>query len=148
MPENTGPFLSIAAFCENVIEDKSGVLTLVRIVDRMIVSAQGPTAPEEMPPAVLNWYLVLSFKSGKAYGSVEVKIEPELPSGLRKSPIILNPHFEGGNRGANIVTRINMQLEMPGVYWFRIYVANQVVTQVPVEVLYQRLVTPPPSQLP
>jgi len=33
--ENTGPFVSVAAFCENVIEDKSGVLSLIRVVDRL-----------------------------------------------------------------------------------------------------------------
>ena len=46
-----GPYLITAAFCEQVIEDKSGVLSLIRIVDRMYITAQGPNAPDEMPPA-------------------------------------------------------------------------------------------------
>jgi hypothetical protein len=142
MPEYSGPFLSVAAFCENVIEDKSGVISLIRIVDRMYVTAQGPTAPDEMPPANLNWYLVLIFKSGQAHGSYDIKIEPELPSGLRRPPTVLSAHFEGGNRGTQIVVRFGMKLEMPGVYWIRIYVANQFLTRIPVEVIYQKMVTP------
>jgi hypothetical protein len=138
----TGPFLTLAVFCEQVIEDKSGVLSLIRIVDRMYVSASGPMAPEEMPPTFLNWFLVLSFKSGEARGSHPIKIEPELPSGLRLEPILLSAHFEGGNRGTNIISKLNMKLEMPGVYWFRIYVDDQFATQTPVEVIYSRTVAP------
>ena len=143
-----GPFLTVATFCELVIEDKAGVLSLIRIVDRMHVSASGPTAPEEMPPTSLNWFLVMNFKSGDARGSHPVKIEPELPSGLRLAPLILSAHFEGGNRGQNIISRLNLKLEMPGVYWFRIYVDDQLVTQIPVEVIYSRTVTPQPPTPP
>jgi len=137
-----GPFVTVATFCEQVIEDKSGVLSLIRIVDRMYVYSSGPAAPEEMPPSFLNWFMVLNFKSGEARGTLPVKIEPELPSGLRRPPLILSAHFEGGNRGHNIVSKINMKLEMPGVYWFRIYVDDRLVTQIPVEVIYSRTVTP------
>lgn len=147
MPFDKGPYLIVAAFCEQVIEDKSGVLSLIRIVDRMNITTQGSTAPEQMPPATLNWFLVLTLKSGQAQGSLPIKIEPELPSGIRLTPITLSAHFEGGNRGVNIISRLNMRLEMPGIYWFRIYVADQFLTQIPVEVIYSRIVTPvPPAQ--
>ena len=105
-----GPFLTLATFCEQVIEDKSGIVSLIRIVDRMHVSTSGPTAPEEMPATDLNWFMVLSFKSGEARGSHPIKIEPELPSGLRLPPFILSAHFEGGNRGQRIISRLNMKL--------------------------------------
>jgi len=139
-----GPFLTVATFCEQVIEDKSGVLSLIRIVDRMYITTYGPTAPEQMPPSTLNWFLVLSFKSGEARGSHLIKIEPELPSGLRLQPIALSAYFEGGTRGQNIISKLNMKLEMPGIYWFRIYVEDQFFTQIPVEVIYSRTVTPQP----
>jgi len=139
-----GPYLTVATFCEQVIEDKSGVLSLIRIVDRMNITAQGPAAPDEMPPATLNWLLVLTMKSGEARGSCPIKIEPELPSGIRLPPLTVSAHFEGGNRGQNIVTRLNMKLEMPGIYWFRIYVEEQFLTQIPVEVIYSKILTPQP----
>lgn len=142
MPDNTGPFLAVATFCENVIEDKSGALSLIRLVDRLNIISQGPTASAEMPPTDLNWFLVIIFKSGQARGSHEIKIEPEFPDGLRKQPLILSAYFEGGNRGNQMVIRYHMKLEMPGIYWIRIYVDNQFVTQIPIEVIYQRMVTP------
>ena len=88
MPFERGPYLSVAAFCEQVIEDKSGVLSLIRIVDRLNVAVQGPDAPPEMPPSNFNWTLVLTLKSGDARGSAEVKIVPELPSGVSMQPSI------------------------------------------------------------
>ena len=144
-----GPYLAIAAFCEQVIEDKSGVLSLIRVVDRQTVTAQGPNAPETMPPSQINWTFVMCFKSGEARGSHEIKTEIERPSGLRTQPLIQTAHFEGGNRGVNLVNRMNLRLEEPGVYWFRIYVDDVFVTQVPLEIIYSRSVTPlPPSPPP
>lgn len=145
--ENTGPFVSIAAFCEKVIEDKSGVLSLIRVVDRLTVSTSGPNAPEVMPETSLDWFLVMTLKSGQARGSVPVSIQPELPSGLRMERVTFTPHFEGGNRGCNIVTRIGMTLKEPGVYWFRIYVGDSLATQMPLEVIYSRTVVPGPQLL-
>jgi len=139
-----GPYLTLASFCEQVIEDKSGVLSLIRIVDRMYIITQGPTAPEQMPPATLNWFLVLSLKSGEARGTLPVKIEPELPSGIRLYPISMSAHFEGGSRGINIVAKLDFKLEMPGIYWFRVYVDDRFFTQIPIEVIYSRTVTAPP----
>lgn len=137
-----GPYLNVAAFCEQIIEDKSGVLSLIKVVDRMQITVQGAGAPPEMPPYPLNWILVLVFKSGEARGSHDVKIEPELPSGIKLPSMTLPAHFEGGNRGVNIVTRVNMLLQMPGIYWFRILLGDQFVTQIPVEVIYSKIVMP------
>lgn len=136
-----GPFLTVASFCEQVIEDKFGVLSLVRLVDRKHISISGPNPPDDMPPTILDWYLVLCFKSGEARGSLTVKIIPELPSGLTIEPAIRTIYFEGGNRGPNVITRFNMKLESPGIYWFRIYMEDTLMTQVPVEIIYSRTVS-------
>ena len=94
-----GPYLSVAAFCEQAIDDKSNVLSLIRVVDRMTVTGQGSNVPDEMPPTNLDWTLVLVFKSGDARGSHPVKVVPQLPSGETRPPFELSLHFEGGNRG-------------------------------------------------
>ena len=145
--ENTGPYINVAAFCENVIEDKSGTLSLIRLVDRFMVSAQGPATPEKMPPTPLNWFLVISMKSGQARGSVPVTIQPELPSGLRMEKVTFTPYFEGGNRGCNIISRMGLTLQEAGIYWFRIYIGDMLATQVPLEVIYSRTIIPGNPQL-
>lgn len=144
MPFERGPYLTNATFCEQVIEDKSGVLSLIRLVDRIEVTRGGPEVPDEMPPYALDWFLVITLKSGDARGTHSVKIEPTLPSGEKLSPVTLSAHLEGGNRGMNLISRINMELRMPGVYWFKVYIGDEFVTQVPIEVIYSRIVTPGP----
>jgi hypothetical protein len=142
-----GPYLTTATFCEQVLQETSGVLSLIRIVDRMTITASGPDAPEEMPPAQLNWTLVVTLKSGDARGSHPVKIVPQLPSGETRSPVTLSVHLEGDNKGQNLISRMNMRLEIPGIYWFHIYLDDQLITKVPLEVIYSRIVTPGPQRL-
>lgn len=143
-----GPYLTTATFCEQVLQEGSGVLSLIRIVDRMIITASGPDTPEQMPPAQLNWTLVVTLKSGDARGSHPVKIVPQLPSGETRSPVTLSAHLEGDNKGQNLISRMNMLLQMPGIYWFHIYVDDQLITKVPLEVIYSRIVTPGPQRVP
>lgn len=148
MPFERGPYLTTATFCEQVLQEATGVISLIRIVDRMTITSTGADAPEEMPPAQLNWTLVITLKSGDARGSHPVKIVPQLPSGETKSPLIMSVHLEGDNKGQNIISRMTMDLEMPGIYWFNIYVDDQLLTKVPLEVIYSRIVTPGPQEPP
>ena len=148
MPFERGPYITAATFCEQVLQEASGVLSLIRIVDRMTTTATGPTAPEQMPTSQLNWTLVIALKSGDARGSHPVKIVPQLPSGETLQPITLSAHLEGENKGQNLLARMNMPLEMPGIYWFQIFVDDQLMTKVPLEVIYSRIVTPGPQAQP
>lgn len=141
-----GPYLTTATFCEQVLQETSGILSLIRIVDRMIITSSGPDAPEQMPPAQLNWTLVITLKSGDARGSHPVRIVPQRPSGETMAPITLSVHLEGDNKGQALIARTNMPLEMSGIYWFLIYVDDQLITKVPVEVIYSRIVTPGPQR--
>ena len=54
MASGRGPYVTTAVFCETVLQESSGVLTLVRIIDRMEITASGSNAPEEMPPGRLS----------------------------------------------------------------------------------------------
>ena len=139
MSFESGPYLGLAVFCEQVIESRTGALTLVNVIDRLNVTASGPGAPEKMPPQRLPWTLVLGFKSGAARGTSEVKIVPEAPSGLKMPPALLPAHLEGGNRGANLVLQTPVPLEEPGIYWFWIYIDDELITKIPVEVVYARV---------
>ena len=59
-----------------------------------------------MPPAVLNFWLVIMFKAGEARGRQELKVVLEEPSGLTGQMQVSHPVlFEGLDRG---VTRPRM----------------------------------------
>ena len=142
MASDRGPYVTTAVFCETVLQESSGVLTLVRIIDRMEITASGPNAPEEMPPGRLSWTLVITLKSGDVRGSHPVKITPHLPSGETMQPSILPAHFEGGSKGQGLISKLDLPLPMPGIYWFHIEVDGVLMTRVPLEVIYSRIVTP------
>jgi hypothetical protein len=134
-----GPYLQMAAFCENVIEDKNGVLSLIRIIDRTIMTATGVEAPEKMPPFPLNLTMVLGFKSGFAQGTFQVRIRPVTPDGQPRPELTVPIHLEGADRGHNLILPIRMMVEQDGLYWFDVYVGDTRFTRMPFRIVYQRV---------
>lgn len=90
-----GPYLTAACLCDTIIEDKGGVLSLIRIIDILVHGEMGPNPPEELPPFNYPLKLVLMLKSGAARGRSNLQIKPELPTGESLAPIPLTAHFEG-----------------------------------------------------
>ena len=111
---------------------------MIRVVDRLNITAEGPEAPDQMPPTPINWTLVVVLKSGEAKGAHQLRIEPLLPAGDIEHAQDVDFTLEGGNRGAQIVARFRMSLTVPGVYWVKLYVDGQFMTQLPIEVEYSR----------
>jgi len=148
MSSEGGPYLQIACFCEKVIEDKRGVLSIIGIIDTLTSEATGTEAPEEMPPVTRQLHLVLALKSGTARGRYQIKITPELPSGLCLDPVILTAHMEGGERGTNIIANMPFTFSLEGLYWFIIHLNNELLTKMPFRVKYSRSIVgrPPQSQ--
>ncbi len=137
-----GPYVQVACFCEQVIEDKTGVLSLIRIIDTVIHTQAGVTPPSEMPTFPYKSKLVLMFKSGRAQGRHELKLVPELPSGETESPATFTIHFEGEEKGQNIVIDFVFAFRFEGLYWFKVLIDEEQITALPVRVKYNRVVIP------
>ena len=140
-PFERGPYVQVAAFCERVLREADGVLSLIRIVDVVTHAERGPDPPQDMPEVRYPLNLVLILKSGAARGRHEVTITPELPSGETLSPVTTSVRMEGEGKGANITTRIDMAFKLEGLYWFNVQFDSQVITRLPLEVRYARIVT-------
>jgi len=133
-----GPYLQAAVFTERVLHERDGVLSLVRIVDRLGVQATGD-APEELPEgATAKVTLVVMLKSGDARGRHRLTIRPELPSGLRSEPRGFDVLFEGEDRGVNVIVDLDVAL-MEGLHWFIVTLGDVELTRVPLRIAYQRL---------
>lgn len=130
-----GPYLGVAVICEKVLREADGVVSLIRIVDRWNV--QGNTA--EMPLSILQFTLVVMFKSGIHRGSSQLNITPITPRNVAMPVIGSSVFFEGDDdRGVGAFAPIGFPVQEPGVYWFEISVDDQVFTRVPLRVVYQR----------
>ena len=134
-----GPLLQTAVFCDTVIEAKDGPLSLIRMIDRIIVEASGPNAPEEMPPLPRQMTAVLCFKSGNAKGRTQFRLVMEKPNGIEQKEIWSGSlHAEAPDRGQNFILRFQEIFDLEGTYWFHVYVENEVATSMPLTLQYIR----------
>lgn len=141
MSFENGPYVQAACFCDQIIEDKSGVWTLVRLIDRLEVTASGVTPPSDMPPLTTDLNLALLLKSGDAMGRSDLKIIPRLPSGESNNPLEMSIRFEGEEKGHNLHAKIRFTFEMEGLYWFDVYIDDTKLTTLPFRIVYNRFVT-------
>ena len=150
MPEKlfsgSGPHLQLAALCEKVLQEKDGVISLIRVVDRFTV----PGTQRDMPPSTIQTTLVVSFKAGDAVGKHYIKIRPQKPSGEFLPEQEFPALFEGADRGVAIVAQMALVLDEEGLYWLDVIFEESVVTRIPLRVLYQRIgqigQDPPPEK--
>jgi hypothetical protein len=146
----TGPHLTAAALCEKVLQETDGIVSLIRIFDRLTLNAVGAgPAPGDLLKPAANMTLFISFKSGSARGKATVAIRVERPDGLMRDVMTGPVLFEGEERGVNVVLALVLQFELEGLYWFHVLLDEQLVTRIPLRifVMYQQIQAggPPPS---
>lgn len=134
-----GPYVKCAAFCERVIEGKDSVLSLIRVIDRLISTATGPAPPQDMPTVTLAFTAVLSFVAGRARGRHEVRVEREAPNGERR-PVWSGSILVNGEESAhNLLLNLNETFDLEGIYWYDIFLEAQLITRMPMQVSYMRV---------
>ncbi len=142
-----GPFLSAAVLCEKVLTEQDGVKSAIRIIDRINRTAVGENPPAEMESFNYDLVLLLRFKSGWARGVHEVKVQTAKPSGELAEPVINNVLFEGEeDRGVDLVGRVDRGFDQTGIYWFRVYLDDEFITQIPLRITYMPQVRRLPGQ--
>jgi hypothetical protein len=134
-----GPYLTAALICEKVLQEKDESISIIRMMDRLTLTVQASHAPETLPPFTINLQAFISFKSGSARGRNTVKWITETPSGLKLPEQLFSIHFEGEDRGANLIITLNMTIDQEGVYWFHVLLEDQPLTRIPLRILYQRI---------
>lgn len=136
-----GPFVSVAAICEKVLEDKENVLSLIRLVDTITINVQGQTSPTEMPAINLPITIVVCLKSGGARGSHQLSLESETPDGATTQAHSQTVLFRGQEVGVNNIFRIQMGCRLEGVYWFNVVLDGRRLTRIPLRIVYRRVST-------
>lgn len=135
---DTGPFVNVAAFCERVLQEKDGVLSAVRIIDQINVQAEGPEAPDALPPGqVIQVTLLLVLKAGEARGNQTVQVILEQPDGSRREGPELSVNFAPGPAGgANLIVPMAIEVESAGLYWADVEVNTRLIARTPLQVNY------------
>jgi hypothetical protein len=133
-----GPYVQVATLCERVLQEADGVLSVIRVIDRIVVTARGPDAPVELPQGRMRLTLVVALKSDDARGRHPVTVRVQQPSGLYLEDQSFDVLFEGEERGVNIIVDVELEA-IEGLYWFEVHVNERVLTRVPLRVIYQRV---------
>lgn len=139
MSGETGPYLKAAVLCGDVIEGKDGVLSLVRVIDRLTLSVTGSDTPANMPSLASLLKMVLMFVAGRARGSHQVTVKMEKPDTEVKPVWSGTVFLEGEDRGANVVLELQATLDQEGLYWFDVEFDGGLMTRMPFRVIYQRV---------
>lgn len=140
--EQDGPWVQSALICEQIIVPPDGVPTIVRVLDRLSVTLQplpssSPPAvpPDRMPPVEFPLTLTLILRSTRSLQG-ELSIDVTTPDGGRYLMMARTAVFSGtppafrGNIQANIIFGLS------GLYWFDVTFGGQLLTRVPLEVIY------------
>lgn len=138
MISETGPFLQMAVICQHVLEEKDGVLSAIRVVDRFTIDG-GPSDPPEMKPTTVLLTALIVLKAGEATGSATVSLQPEGPDGIKRPRIELPVLFEGQDRGVALHLNLALDVRQAGLYWIDVRVDGQLFTRMPVRILYRQV---------
>ncbi len=136
MPGPIEPYLKLGAICERVLEEKDGVLSLIRIVDKFTITITGKEPPDQLPPGGKVLTIIMAWVGG--LGSHEVAFNIIAPGGeTQRSPQSWSFTLDAITRGHNIVVTLPVRIAKAGVYWIEFILNGQVKSRIPFQVLYE-----------
>ena len=134
-----GPYLNAAFLCEKVLEEKNGVLSAIRIVDRVTYTyAASPENPSSgVPPIQAELSFLLILKSGQNPGATNIKIILKKPDNSELPPLNETMHLDTpDNKGGNLVINTRLNIDQKGVWWFEVFINDVSRTKIPLEVIF------------
>ena len=129
----SGPYVGIAVFCEKVLNESGGVMSLIRIVDRVTFAVADGSTPQAFP-----LFAVMMFKSGDAQGTHPIALRSIGPSGQQLGTFEAPSLFEGNDRGVSIVVQFPFQPVEEGLHWFEVLIDGQPFTRILLRAIFQR----------
>jgi len=131
------PYLKLGTICERVLQEKDGVLSLIRIVDKFTLTISGKEPPDQLPRGLKLLTIIMSWVGG--LGSHEAVFNIISPSGeTQRSPQSWSFTLDAINRGHNIIVTLPVSISKEGVYWIEFILNDQVKSRIPFQVIYER----------
>ena len=91
----THPWVQVAAFCDQLVEDNTGVFRLIRIIDK--VTMPKPSGWNGKTHITIPITGLLGFKAGDVKGLRTVTLYHTSPTGNRKKMLEKQVEFVGGD---------------------------------------------------
>lgn len=116
---STRPFVEAACICENVIIDREGVASIIRIVDKFAAEI-----PEGFPAGIPPGFPVTVYvrlKSGGAARSGQVSVRAKRPDGTQGGRIDAKMDFTAPQHGVHFSSQFHIIKPQSGIYWFEVF---------------------------
>jgi len=146
LPEGiSGPHLASAFLCEKVLNERDGVLSFIRVVERFMVPKFSLPPGFQLPPGTIpnaiQFQLVVTLKAGSiGGGKYKMRISLMKPDGTEASSNAVEVFFNGSDEnGVNVIAPINIPSPEEGLHWFDVYFEERLITRIPLRVLYQQV---------
>jgi hypothetical protein len=131
------PYLKLGTICERVLEEKDGVLSLIRLWDTFTITITGKEPPDQLPSGAKLLTIIMSWVGG--LGSHEAAFNVISPDGeTQRSPRSWSFTLNAINQGHNIIVTLPVGIIKEGVYWIEFILNDQVRSRVPFHIIYQR----------
>ncbi|GIU73726.1 MAG: hypothetical protein KatS3mg004_0813 [Bryobacteraceae bacterium] len=135
-----GPYLAYAVICERVLTETDGTISLIRIIDRFTIRGPSPS----LAPTVVSFWLAILFRRGFPRGVMKLTLQPTTPSGKTVAAMEIALHFEGDEEhGCQAALPVQFLVEEDGLYWFDVRLEGQLITRIPLRIVYLPTVTMP-----
>lgn len=133
---NTKPFVAVACFCEQVLQEADGVLSAIRIVDTYTIqpSARSIQFTPEGPLPVIPVRGLISLRSGdvKDTGTVELIMHRTTGETVHLSPVEGWPAIlQGNEHGFNVRLDFLLGVKNFGLMWFDVTWNGELLTRIP-----------------
>ena len=133
-----GPYLSAALFCDQILEDRDGTLSAIRIIDTVTLKIAASTPPNQAIP--LSVAMLLTFKSGDSPGKHEIRVDMRSPAGkLKRGGPQTHELSEQPYGGVNLKMITTIMVKKGGVFWIEINLDGRRISRTPLNVIVERV---------
>jgi hypothetical protein len=138
------PYVVAAVFCDKVLHEKDGVLSAIRIVDRLTAVLEVPPGAAEPPAIQASLTLLVVLRNGSFKGSGKLSITATAPSGnpLANNPAPVDVEFKSPHTGANVIATVSIPVKEEGAFWFDVLFEGRILMRTPLYVAVSRSETP------
>jgi hypothetical protein len=141
--QSAAPYLQAACFCEKVLQEQDGVVSAIRIVDRLV--AHVPPGELEKQPARIMLLIALKG-SGLRAGTLTLRGWNPSGTPFKAGEIEMPVQFptdEAG--GATFILNVELAFSESGTHWFDIEFDGRRLTRMPLTVSVQERSSQTPS---
>jgi hypothetical protein len=137
------PLVLAALICEQVLEERDGVLSATRIIDRLLVSRPVSREVAGVQQSVFFSYLAVLKRGSATFATREheARLRVRFPSNqsqeLTHDPIrVVWPEGDAEDAGINLRVRVRISLPDDGLYWIDLRFDGHLVASTPLRVLF------------